>query len=149
VFTLAVTGEDRTARLFDRPEPKAIFDDPDPVRGLLGMADWVARTNTRVTRLWRVFEQAAAADAEISAEYDDLTTRMRREVLEAVNVLAERGDLRGDRPHRELADLVWLLVLPDQYFRLCQQAGWSLERYTAWLGASMLDLLLGGDRPPR
>jgi AcrR family transcriptional regulator len=147
-FTLTVTGEDSTARLLDRPEPKAIFDDPDPVRGLRGIADWVARTNTRVMRLWRVFEQAAAADAEISAEYDDLTTRMRREVLEAVNVLAERGDLRGDRSRRELADLLWLLVLPDQYFRLCQQAGWSLDRYTAWLSASMLDLLLGGDRPP-
>jgi hypothetical protein len=97
-----------------------------------------------VVRLWRVFEQAAGADAEISTEYDDLTTRMRREVLEAVNVLAERGHLRGDRSRQELADLLWLLALPDQYFRLCQQAGWSLERYKAWLGASMLDLLLGG-----
>lgn len=146
-FTLAVTGEDGTARLLDRPEPKAIFDDLDSVRGLQGMADWLARSNKRVVRLWRVFEQAAGAGAEISTEYDDLITRMRREVSEAVNVLAERGDLRGDRSRRELADLLWLLVLPDQYFRLCQQAGWSQERYTAWLSASMLDLLLGGDRP--
>jgi AcrR family transcriptional regulator len=148
-FTLVVAGDDGPGRLLDRPEPKAILDDPDPVRRLRRLADFVTGLNTRVMPLWRVFEQAAAADAEISAEYDDLTTRMRREVLEAVNVLAERGDLRGDRPHQELANLVWLLVLPDQYFRLCQQAGWSLERYTAWLGASMLDLLLGGDRPPR
>ena len=147
-FTLAVTGEDRQARLLDRPEPKAIFDDPDPVRRLRGMADYVARINTRVMPLWRVFEQAAAADAQIATEYADLITRMRSEIRDALAVLAERGDLRTDRPADELADLLWLLVLPDQYFRLCEQAGWRVEQYAAWLAESMLDLLMGSRHRP-
>jgi AcrR family transcriptional regulator len=142
-FTVAVTGEDGPGRLLDRPEPKAIFDNPDPVRRLRGMADYVVRINTRVMRLWRVFEQAAAADAQVATEYKDLITRMRGEVRDALAALAERGDLRDDRPIDELADLLWLLLLPDQYFRLCEQAGWSVERYSTWLGESMLDLLLG------
>jgi AcrR family transcriptional regulator len=141
-FTLVVTGEDGPGRLLDRPEPKAILDDPDPVRRLRHLADFVTGLNTRVMPLWRVFEQAAAADPQIAAEYADLITRMRSELRDALTVLAERGDLRNDRPIDELADLLWLLALPDQYFRLCEQAGWSLERYEAWLAESMLDLLL-------
>ncbi|MFC6022213.1 TetR/AcrR family transcriptional regulator [Plantactinospora solaniradicis] len=141
-FTLTVSGEDGPGRLLDRPEPKAIFDDPDPVRRLRGMAGYVTGINTRVIPLWRAFEQAAAADPQVATEYADLITRMRSELRDALTVLAERGDLREDRPIAELADLLWLLVLPDQYFRLCEQAGWSVERYVAWLAESMLDLLL-------
>jgi AcrR family transcriptional regulator len=141
VFTLTVTGEDGPGRLLERPEPKAILDDPDPVRRLRRLAEFVTGINTRVMPLWRVFEQAAAADPQIAAEYADLITRMRSELRDVLTVLAERGDLRDDRPIDELADLLWLLVLPDQYFRLCRQAGWSLERYAAWLAESMLDLL--------
>ena len=55
-FTLVVTGDDGPGRLLDRPEPKAILDDPDPVRRLRRLADFVTGLNTRVTPLWRVFE---------------------------------------------------------------------------------------------
>jgi AcrR family transcriptional regulator len=142
-FTLVVTGEDGPGRLLERPEPKAILDDPDAVRRLRRLADFVTALNTRVMPLWRVFEQAAAADAQIAVEYAHLITRMRSEIRDVLTMLAERGDLRDDRPIDELADLLWLLALPDQHFRLCEQAGWTLERYTAWLAESMLDLLLG------
>jgi AcrR family transcriptional regulator len=146
-FTLTVTGEDGPTRLLDRPEPRAILEDPDPVRRLRRLAEFATGLNTRVTPLWRVFEQAAATDPQIAAEYADLIRRMRTELHETLTVLAERGGLRDDRPIDDLADLLWLLVLPDQYFRLCEQAGWSVERYGAWLTESMLDLLLAGRRP--
>lgn len=145
-FTLAVTGEDGPGRLLDRPEPKAIFDEPDPVRRVHRIADWLTRINTRVTALWRVFEQAAAADAQIGVEYADLIRRMREELREAVATLAEPGRLREDRPLDVLTDLFWLLVLPDNYFRLCQQAGWTVDQYRTWLTTSMLDLLLGPEQ---
>lgn len=141
-FTLTVTGEDGPVRLLDRPEPKAILDDPDPVRRLRRMAAFVGGINTRVLPLWRAFEQAAAADPQIATEYADLIARMRSELRDALTVLAGQGDLRDDRPIDELADLLWLLVLPDQYYRLCGRAGWSVERYGAWLAENMLALLL-------
>jgi AcrR family transcriptional regulator len=145
-FTRTVTGDDGPGRLLDRPEPKAILDDPDPVRRLRGLAAFVTRLNTRVTPLWRVFEQAAAADAQVATEYADLIARMRSELCDTLAMFAERGDLRDDRPIEELADLLWLLALPDQYFRLCEQAGWGVERYRTWLAESMLDLLLASGR---
>lgn len=147
-FTLTVTGDDGPGRLLDRPEPKAILDDPDPVRRLRGTAAFVTGINTRVTPLWRVFEQAAAADTQIATEYAALITRMRSELRDTLTMLAGRGGLRADRPIDELADLLWLLALPDQYFRLCEQAGWNVERYGAWLADSMLDLLLPADLKP-
>src|SRR5688572_11034158 len=71
-FTLTVTGDEGPGRLLDHPEPRAILDDPDPVRRLRGMAAFVTGINTRVMPLWRVFEQAAAADTQIATEYADL-----------------------------------------------------------------------------
>ncbi|MEO3930485.1 hypothetical protein ABGB07_42555 [Micromonosporaceae bacterium B7E4] len=111
------------------------------------LAAYVTGINTRVIPLWRAFEQAAAADPQIAAEYADLITRMRSELRDALTVLAERGDLSEHRPIDELADLLWLLVLPDQYFRLREQAGWSVEQYGDWLAESMLDLLLASRHP--
>jgi AcrR family transcriptional regulator len=145
-FTLVVTGDEGPGRLLERPEPKDILDDPDPVRRLRRLAEFVTRLNTRVMRLWRVYEQAAAADPQIAVEYTNLITRMRSELRDVLTMLAERGDLRDDRPIAELADVLWLLALPDQYFRLCDQAGWSAERYTAWLAESVRDLLLADRR---
>jgi AcrR family transcriptional regulator len=146
-FTLTVTGEEGSGRLLERPEPKAILDDPDPVRRLRRLAAYVTDLNIRVVPLWRVLEQAAAADAQIAVEYTNLITRMRSELREALTLLAERDGLRDDRPIDELADLLWLLVLPDQYYRLCTQAGWKVERYAAWLAESMVGLLLGKASP--
>src|SRR5918997_854577 len=50
-FTLTVTGEDGPVRLLERPEPKAILDDPDPVRRLRRLAAYVTDINTRVIPL--------------------------------------------------------------------------------------------------
>jgi AcrR family transcriptional regulator len=130
------------ARLLDLPEPKVLFADTDPVLALSNLMTWVAASNQRISRLWRSFDQAADSDVGIRTDYADFLTRMRAESSRAVQELGQRGALRTDVPQAELADLLWLAVLPDQHHRLCGQAGWSQERYRQWLiDSAMMSLL--------
>ena len=121
------------ARLLDLPEPKALFTDPDPVIALSNLMTWVAASNQRISRLWRSLDQAADTDLGIRSDYAGFLSRMRAESSRAVRELGQRGALRTDVPQSELADLLWLTVLPDQHHRLCGQAGWSQGRYQRWL----------------
>jgi AcrR family transcriptional regulator len=132
------------ARLLDLPEPKALFAQTDPAVALSNLMTWVAASNQRISRLWRSLDQAADTDAGIRSDYADFLSRMRAESARAVRELGQRGVLRPDVPESELADLLWLTVLPDQHHRLCGQAGWSQERYQRWLiwsaTTSLLDM---------
>ena len=121
------------ARLLDLPEPKALFTDPDARVALSNLMAWVAASNQRIARLWRSFDQAADTDPGIRSDYADFLARMRAESSRAVRQLGQRGVLRADVAQAELADLLWLTVLPDQHHRLCGQAGWSQARYQQWL----------------
>lgn len=129
------------ARLLDLPEPKALFAEADPAVALSNLMSWVAASNQRISRLWRSFDQAADTDPGIRAEYSGFLERMRAEAARAVHELGQRGGLRTDASESELADLLWLAVLPDQHHRLCGEAGWSQERYQRWLIRSALSTL--------
>jgi AcrR family transcriptional regulator len=138
----ATTQGETDARLLDLPEPKALFAEADPAVALSNLMSWVAASNQRISRLWRSFDQAADTDPGIRAEYSGFLSRMRAEAARAVRELGQRGGLRADAPESELADLLWLAVLPDQHHRLCGQAGWPQERYQRWLIGSAVTTLL-------
>jgi AcrR family transcriptional regulator len=121
------------ARLLDLPEPRAAFAVQDPAQALSNLMAWVAATNQRISRLWRSLEQAADVDPSIRDDYEALLERMRAEGARVVTELAKRGALRPDLPEAELADLLWLAVLPDQHRRLVGQARWTEQRYLQWL----------------
>jgi AcrR family transcriptional regulator len=125
------------ARLLDLPEPKALFSETDPAIALSNLMTWVAASNQRISRLWRSFDQAADTDVDIRSDYADFLSRMRAESSRAVRELGQRGALRTGVPESELADLLWLTVLPDQHHRLCGQ-----ERYQRWLIWSAMTSLL-------
>ncbi|MBP2471797.1 hypothetical protein JOF53_000669 [Crossiella equi] len=93
-------------------------------------------------RLWRAFDQAAASDELIRAELDALVVRMRAETQRAVRTLAERGALRTERDHDEIADRLWHIALCDHHHRLCTQMGWSQESYASWLAEEMAAIML-------
>jgi AcrR family transcriptional regulator len=138
----ATSRVETDARLLDLPEPKSLFAEKDAVVALRNLMSWVAASNQRISLLWRSFEQAADADADIRSDYTDFLSRMRAESSRAVGELGQRGALRTDLSEAELSDLLWLAALPDQHRRLCDQAGWSQQRYQQWLIWSAMTSLL-------
>ena len=141
-FTLATTGDDqhRETPLLDLPGPKTKFAASSGQDALIALMTWIADSNLRIWRIWRALEQAAEHDVEVRNEFDALLVRMRSESLRAVSSLSKRG-LRSQTPLRELADHLWLLALPDQYHRLCEQSGWSHAKYRRWLCSASSELL--------
>lgn len=141
-FTLATTGDEahRDTPLLDLPGPRIEFAMPSGNDALRALMTWIADSNLRIWRIWRALEQAAEHDEDVREEFDALLVRMRNESLRAVTSLVKRG-LRSDVPLRELADHLWLLALPDQYHRLCEQSGWSHAKYRRWLCRASSELL--------
>jgi AcrR family transcriptional regulator len=138
----ATSQVETDARMLDLPEPKALFAESDPVVALSNLMAWVAASNQRISRLWRCLDQAADTDVGIRADYTDFVSRMRAETARVVGELGHRGVLRSGFSQLELADLLWLAALPDQHRRLCDQAGWSQQRYREWLISSAITSLL-------
>ncbi len=128
--------------MLDQPEPSALFANPDPVRALSDLMGWVADRTAQISRIWRAFDQAADSDREIAADYAEQIELMRAECRRTVTELHQRGALRIDVPQSELADVLWILILPDQHRRLCSQAGWSQQGYREWLVETSAKTLL-------
>lgn len=148
----ALSQADTDAPLLDQPGPKALFAEPDAVAALSRLIAWVAASNLRIARIWRALDQAADTDASIHDDYHDLLSRMRAECRRVVLELGERKALRTDVSPTDLSDMLWIAILPDQHRRLCDQVGWSQERYEQWLVWSATTLLLAphllAEHPP-
>lgn len=138
----ALSQADTDAALLDLPEPRALFSEPDPALALERLLAWVAASNERISRIWRALDQAADTESSVREDYHDLISRMRAECRRVVDELSLRGALRTDLALPELADMLWIAVLPDQHRRLRDQAGWSQDRYQQWLVGAASRLLL-------
>jgi AcrR family transcriptional regulator len=144
----AFSGDNHDVPLLDLPEPAVLMAHPDAAEAARGVVRWIAGKNGDVARVWRAYEQASENDSVVAVEFNALIGRQRAEVRRFVDILASRRPLPAGTDRDELIDFLWLLTIPDQWIRLTQNAGWSQERYAAWLEASAVLALWGrSDRP--
>lgn len=142
------TGTEGFDSVLDTPVLEQILGPSASAAEMLrGTAVFAAASNARTVKLWLAMDRASDEDDAVADAYRRLVSTMRSDTRSAVGLLATRGQLRADRTHDELADLLWALVLPDLYHRLVVQAGWSATRYTQWLIEALQDQLLDGTRP--
>jgi len=139
----AFSGDDHDVPLLDLPGPAEQMESDDAVSAARGVMRWIADKNVHVARVWRAYEQASENDPVVAVEFDALIGRQRAETRRFVDDMARRRPLLADVDHDELADFLWLLTTPDQWIRLTQNAGWSQERYAAWLEDSAVLALWG------
>ena len=120
--------------IHDRPEIAEIGGRlGDPVEFIRFACGFLAEAAARSARLWVVFSQAATADPAIKEAFDALSVRVHADTLRLVTLVANRGDLRSDRTHEQLADELEVLYLPTGYEKLTHSAGWTLDAYRNYL----------------
>ena len=85
---------------------------------------------------------AAQGDPEIASAHAGLQERIRADFLTVAGLLQQRGGLRTDVQLEEVALTLWLLTSPYQYEHLVVQAGWTPQRYLAWLQRVVLEASL-------
>jgi AcrR family transcriptional regulator len=139
-FDLALVGEDQALPLREQsaPELREAFA-ADTLEGYMtpGCA-FLADGNRRSAALWRAFVGAAAGEEELAEAYAAKMQAMRAESVSGTRLLISRGVISAPADIQALADELWLTAHVAQYHLLVIQAGWSEERYLAWLTESMI-----------
>jgi AcrR family transcriptional regulator len=145
----AVTGDDDSTPLPQRPRVRGLLADPDPQRLLAGVATLAREVNDREQGAYPILASAASSDraaAELLAAYNEQRQRGQGEVARS---LARMGALRPGISERDAADIIHAIVSPDMYRLLTRERGWSADRFEHWLAGTLTELLLGGRQSPQ
>lgn len=135
-------GVDGGRSILEVPEAQAVLALENPRDGLLGLAAFAAELNGRIGPLWQAMAAAARSEPDIASAHAGLQERIRADFETIAHALQRRGGLRTDLPLEEVALTLWLLTSPYQHEQLVVQAGWTAERYLAWLQRVLLEAAL-------
>jgi AcrR family transcriptional regulator len=129
----AIVGDDEPVALTDRPQLRAVLDDPDPAAQLHAAAQTGADTLLRLYPIYRAFEQAAAAEPALRVQWREYQRRRRTDVKRVVRALAEAGGLRPGLTVGRATDTLWALVTWHAVALLVEERGWGRAKLAAWL----------------
>lgn len=134
---LAPSGE---ANVMDRPQARAVRDEPDQRRQLHLFARDIAEVVERVRPVYEILRTAAAVEPDMAAVHAEMDTYRLRNMRRVAGWLAERGPLRVDIDRA--AQIIWTLASPDVARMLCDGQNWSPDDYAQWLEDSLARILL-------
>ena len=125
-----------------RPELASLAAETDQHRQLQIAAALSRGMLQRVSPVYALLRDAAAADdalrAPLAAEIDS----RRRFQRALVDLIRTRGPLRQSLTADQAADTYSALANPDLYLLMTIHHGWTADRFQAWLASSLQRLLL-------
>jgi TetR/AcrR family transcriptional regulator of autoinduction and epiphytic fitness len=128
-----VSGHPASPPILQTPGARAVLAERDPRRALQLFAEDIVRIQERVGPTYEVMKNAARTEADV-AELFARAQQNRYTNLKAVtDHLADLGALRDGLTREDAARTLWVLASPDVRHMLATHAGWSAERYRAWL----------------
>jgi AcrR family transcriptional regulator len=101
----------------------------------------------RAAPLWPALHAAAVTDPDAATYFHSLAARRRAGMGQLVRHLEQIGFLRPDMATDRAADIVFALVSHETYLALTRDAGWQIEKYKAWLWATLRAQLAGPAEP--
>lgn len=126
--------------VLDRPEARAVRDEPDQRRQLHLFAVDIAAISARVRPVYEILRTASAVEPEMAAIHAEMDGYRLRNMTEAARWLAAHGPLRVEVDRA--GEIIWTLASPDVARLLCDVRGWSAEDYAAWLEDTLAGALL-------
>ena len=138
----AISGTDEAVPALERDYVRVIRTEPDPARKLALYAQAVGRIHQRLAPLFQVLHQAAAADAELGALWQEISDRRAANMGLLAGELAATGALRPELTVEQAADVLWSMNSPEFYLLLVGQRGWDPDRFQQWLAHAWQRLLL-------
>jgi AcrR family transcriptional regulator len=138
----AIAGDNDPTPMAQRPSYLDFVNAPDPEQALRRFARLSAGIAGRFSAVDDVLRQARTSAPELAelwrvSEQERLTAARR-----VISVVSTKGPLKPGLDPDTAADVLWLLMAPDQHQRLVGQRGWTLERYAQWYADTMVTLLL-------
>ncbi len=139
---LRVTGSTDGSDVLMEEAPRALGQVTDQRLMVAGFAADIAERVERVRPIDDVLRSAAVVDPDIA----ELRARMQENRFSKIGALTEwlatLGPLRDDMDVDEATATTWMLTSPEVNRMLRDVRGWSSPRYSEWLSATLLRVLL-------
>ena len=137
----AAGGDDAPIALRERPDWASMAAEHDARTAVGRFAEMSAAMQQRTWRLIELARAAADTDQAMASLLARGATNRRADCRDfAQHTLA--AALRSDLTPAEAADVLWLYTSADIYRLLVGTAGWTHERYAAWLADTVARALL-------
>lgn len=130
------SGAEGAVSILERPEFLAIMADPDTERALDRYVEFIVAANGRIIDLWHAAILASDSDPEI-AEAVRLSESQRMDDLHLGSGWFVGRWLLAGECVTEFADVLGHLTSPDTHRYFVRERGWTDERFTRWLRATI------------
>ncbi len=118
-----------------------------PRERLIELAATVGEIAERASIGWRLYRDAAAIDAEISADWNELQM-LRRGLFDRIIGGIPSPALRAGLSHQAAVDTAWAIASPETHELLVQRLGYDDEAFRAWIAANLVAAILGSPAVP-
>lgn len=142
-WDITVGGDDEDIVFHDRPEVRAIREEPDLRRRLVRHAAFATQTAQRIAPFQLMVQSAAGSEPAAAAMLEE----MGRQRLGGISVMASEAAKTGQLAvsEEECRDVIWAMTDGMLWHRLVNERGWSSERFAEWLGRMWVQLLVRAD----
>lgn len=138
VFDHVIAGDDEPVPVAERPEQIAVRTEPDVRRKIDLFVGGLARRQDRSARVQRLIRDGRHVDDSLVAVWDQLSNEALVGATIIGRQLLDTGQLRDGIDLDEVRDVLWNYMAIDTYDRLVVARGWTLERYSAWVGRAVI-----------
>jgi AcrR family transcriptional regulator len=147
VRDVAIAGDDEPVPVARRPATDRIRAEPDQRRAAGLLAQHLTGVASRYAEIHEVLHAAAdGGEQELRELWETEEDQRLTGARFWIGVLTSKGPLRPHLSNGTAADVLWLLMSPDQCYRLVHRRRWTKQKYQRWLAASIMQLLLA-DHP--
>jgi AcrR family transcriptional regulator len=138
LFTLAVGGDEQPIPLLQRSGPQGVLREPDPAKRLHLFAADIVHILERVAPLFAMARAVAGSEPEIDA----LLHGILADRLFTLTEFTRSLPLRPGLDVASAGETVWALSSPELFSLFTADRGWTRDQYAAWLGDSLVRLLI-------
>jgi AcrR family transcriptional regulator len=142
VFDVVIAGDDEPVAVAERPEARAVQEEPDVREKLRLYAESAAVRAERSARVQLAIRDGAPGDPVIN----ELWQRLLQERLTGMTYLArhlvDTGQLRPGIGVDQARDILWTCIAVEVYDLLVLQRGWSRVAYADWLARTLVASLV-------
>ncbi|MCU1588901.1 MAG: regulatory protein TetR [Frankiales bacterium] len=131
VWDVTIGGDDADVVYHERPEIRAMRDEPDLARRLAMQARVFTGTARRVVPFLLALQGAAASEPTAAMLLEEIGGQRLRGIGVMAAEAAKTGQLAVSED--ECRDVIWAFTDGMLWHRLVQQRGWTDEAFAVWL----------------
>jgi AcrR family transcriptional regulator len=142
LVAVSVGGDVRPIPLLERPGPRAVLEETDPVRQISLFAADISNILERVSPVFEIMRMAAKTEPEIAVMLNGILEARMNNLGVFVRRVSAQHALREGLGDTRATEIVWSIASPEVFRLLTQDRGWSKAQFSQWLGETLVRLLL-------